>query len=132
VTERGKQKRIIWKLKELKNHVKVWHKEFLKGSKEKLLSLERDIKDLIIKLREDSTDLSAAFSLRQMEITRNEILRADEELWLDNDDKNSKYFHNYASYNRVKKHIWKIDNTLGDIVNDQNSIKEAAVNFFKD
>jgi hypothetical protein len=85
--------------------------------------MEKDIKDLIIKLREDPSDLSAAFSLRQMEITRNEILRAEEEqwrlrsraLWLDNGDKNSKYFHKYASYNRVKKHIWQIDNTFGTL-----------------
>jgi hypothetical protein len=53
-------------------------------------------------------------------------------LWLDNGDKNSKYFHNYASYNRIKNHIWKIDNTLGQIVSNQKSIKEVVVNCFKD
>jgi hypothetical protein len=71
---------------------------------------------------------------------RNEILRGEEEqwrlrsraLWLTSGDKNSRYFHKFASFNRVRKHIWKINNGHGDIVTEQESIKEATVNFFKD
>jgi hypothetical protein len=41
-------------------------------------------------------------------------------------------FTNIQATTELKKHIWKIDNTFGHTVNDQNSIKEVAVNFFKD
>jgi hypothetical protein len=90
-------------------------------------------------LSEDPSDLSIAFQLRQLEYTRNGILREEDDqwrlrskAWLDSGNKNSKYFHNYANYNRVKKHIWQIDNTNGQTVSDHNSIKEAVVNYFKD
>jgi len=51
---------------------------------------------------------------------------------LTNGDKNSRYFHKLASFNRVRKHIWHIKHGHGDIVMEQESIKDADVNVFKD
>jgi hypothetical protein len=122
-------------IKRTKKKTKVWIKELLTKKKEKLLALESDIKDKIKFLESDHT-----CSLRHLELERNEILKSEEEqwclrsraLWLSCGDKNTKYFHKYASSNRVKKHIWKIHNGHGNLVTDQNSIKEAVVTFFKD
>jgi hypothetical protein len=77
--------------------------------------------------------------LRCLEIERNELLRFEEEqwrlrsraLWLEGGDRNTKYFHKIASHNRVKKHIWEINRDDGDIVVDQQGIKDEAVHYFK-
>jgi hypothetical protein len=81
LTERGKQKRLLWKLKELKIQTKAWHKEPLIRRKGKLLDLENDMKVLTHKLGEDLSDLSVTLQLRQLENIRNKILREEEEQW---------------------------------------------------
>jgi hypothetical protein len=47
-------------------------------------------------------------------------------------DKNTKYFHKVANNNRIKKHIWGIQKANGEIISEQENLKEAVVNYFKD
>jgi hypothetical protein len=139
LTEGGKQNRIIWKLQELKKQTKIWHKENLIINKEKLLLLESDIKDTIKILGGDPSDHTTALSLQHLEMERNGILRGEEEqwrlrsgaLWMSNGDNNTKYFHKFASFNGVRKHIWEINNGHGDIVTKHDSIKDTTVKYFK-
>jgi hypothetical protein len=62
------------------------------------------------------------------------FLRAEEEqwrlrsraLWMSSGDKNTKYFHKLASFNRIRKHIWEIKRENGDLLTGQENIKEEA------
>jgi len=47
-------------------------------------------------------------------------------------DNNTKYFHNFSSHNRVRKHIWEIKGGNSDIVTKQDALKEASIHYFKD
>jgi hypothetical protein len=79
LSEGGKQKRIVWKLKVLKKQTKIQYKENLARNKEKMVSLESDIKESIKTLVGDPTNQETKLSLRQLELERNGILRRDEE-----------------------------------------------------
>jgi hypothetical protein len=54
--------------------------------------------------------------LKQLEADRNRLLMEEEErwclksraTWIQCGDKNSKFFHNFASYRRNKKHLGKL------------------------
>jgi hypothetical protein len=46
-------------------------------------------------------------------------------------DMNTKYFHNFANHNRVRKHIWEIKGDNDDLVNDSDSLKKEAIHHFK-
>jgi hypothetical protein len=140
LAENGKQCRILWKLKELKRRTKIWLKALVKEKKEKLVALESEIKDKNKLLESDISNNALVVSLRLLEGERNEILKSEEyqwrlrsrALWLSGGDKNSKFFHSYASAKRVQKHIWKIKLGPDSIATEQNSIKEAVVHYFKD
>jgi hypothetical protein len=88
----------------------------------------------------EPSDLILATSLRILETERNALLKEEEDkwrlrsraLWLSSGDKNTRYFHKLTSYNRVRKHIWQIKNGEGDFVSEQESIKGATVNYYKD
>ena len=81
MTERDNQKRILWKLKELKTRTKAWQKDLLKLRKGHLTDLEKDIKVLIHILSEDPSNHSTASHLRRLENSRNVILREEEDIW---------------------------------------------------
>jgi hypothetical protein len=92
-------------------------------NKAKMIAIEADIKDLIKYLVGDPSNQGAELSLWQLELERNGILRREEEqwhlrsraLWLASGDNNTKYFHNFASHNRVRKHIWEIKGGNDDL-----------------
>jgi hypothetical protein len=61
--EVGKQHKIVWKQKFLKSQTKVLFKENLAKNKEKLGTLESDVKDLILLLESNTTNLEIELSL---------------------------------------------------------------------
>jgi len=139
LSEGGRQNKLVWKLKVLKTHTKLWYKESIARNKEKLRSLESGIKDLIMRLVDDSSNLEEEKLLRHLELERNNILRGLEEqwricsraTWLVSRDNNTKVFHNYASHNRIRKHVWEITDGNGIKLSEQGSLKEEAVLYFK-
>ena len=66
-------------------------------------------------------------------------LRREEQLWkqksrinwLMDGDKNTKFFHHFASYRRNKKHIWEVKDQNGATHSGQQAIKDEAINYFK-
>jgi len=52
-------------------------------------------------------------------------------LWLAEGNKNTKFFHNIASRNRIKKYIWEIEKDDGVLMKDQQGIKTEVVHYFK-
>jgi hypothetical protein len=72
-----------------------------------------------------------------MELERNNILRGVEEqwrlrsraIWLESGDNNTKFFHNYASHSRIRKHVWEITDGNGIKISEQGALKEEAVHY---
>jgi hypothetical protein len=81
LSEGGRKIRIIRKLQELKKQTKIWHKENTIRKKDKLVSLESDIKETIKILGGDPSDQATVISLQHLELERNGILKAEEEQW---------------------------------------------------
>jgi CO dehydrogenase/acetyl-CoA synthase beta subunit len=59
LSEEGSQCRIVWKLKVLKTHTKLWIKERIGRNKLHLETLETEIKDTIMKLVGDVTNYAS-------------------------------------------------------------------------
>jgi len=53
----GRQNKLVWKLKVLKSQTKLWFKEKMSRNKEKLLILESNIKEAIMRMVRDPTNL---------------------------------------------------------------------------
>lgn len=53
-------------------------------------------------------------------------------LWIQEGDKNTKFFHNYANARRANNSIWKIKDDKGRYVVSHYGITRQAVKFFKD
>jgi hypothetical protein len=74
-----------------------------------------------------------------LETERDKLLREEEEkwrlrsraVWLKSGDKNTKFFHNFASYRRNKKQIWEICDEEGQLHTGVEAIKSEAVKLFK-
>jgi hypothetical protein len=52
-------------------------------------------------------------------------------IWITSGDKNTKFFHRFASFRRNKKHIWEIEDEAGQDPFDKEAIKDEAINYFK-
>jgi exonuclease III len=139
LTEGGRQNILVWKLKVLKSHTKLWYKASIARSKAKLVTLESDIKDTIMRLVGILQIWKRKNISKQMELERNNILRGVEEqwrlrsraIWIKSGDNNTKFFHNYASHSRIRKHVWEITDENGYTITEQGAIKEKAVYYFK-
>jgi hypothetical protein len=89
----------------------------------KLKDLEEGIKLSISILNADTTNLEEWRILHQKELDRNVILRGIEEswrlrsraIWLASGENNTKNFHNFANFNRARKHIWEISDIEGSV-----------------
>jgi hypothetical protein len=72
-----------------------------------------------------------------LEAERKKLLLAEEEqwrqksraIWIKSGDKNTKFFHRFASYRRNKKFIWEINDGTGVLHTGQQAIKVEAVIF---
>lgn len=78
-------------------------------------------------------------SLQQKELEINMILRGTEEswrlhnraIWFSSGDTNTKFFHNFANFNRARKHIWEITNNERSKFTEPVAIKKTAFEHFK-
>jgi hypothetical protein len=120
LTERGKHKRVIWKLQGLKEETKVWNKELQKKNKAKLLMIEAEIKTYSDIRSHNYIEDGTKELLRCLEIERNNLLRFEEEhwrlqrraLWLVGEYRNTKYFHKVASHKKIKNTFGKYPGTM--------------------
>jgi hypothetical protein len=81
-------------------------------------------------------DLDLLRSLKQ----RKDLILSTEEstwrlrsraIWIAKGDKNTKFFHKYASQRRCQNTIWDITDDEGNLKSSENEIKETAYNHFK-
>jgi len=66
-------------------------------------------------------------------------LKAEEELWrqrsraiwIHGGDQNTKFFDQFSSYRRNRKHVWEIKDDTGKTHSGQVELKAKDVNYFK-
>jgi hypothetical protein len=109
------------------------------NEKLQLVNLETDIEKILFKSVETPLSLEEERQIGELETKRNHFLRPEEEAWkiqsrvtwIKRGDSNTNFFHNMASFNRNRKHVWEIQNGSRDNITDQKAIKEEVVNHFK-
>jgi hypothetical protein len=117
VTQEAKaQRRLVEKLKQLKLRVKTWAKE---KKTQDHSTFEKIEEELDFHYKQKSKGLKSSeldLRLKLLESKRNKHLLAEEELWcqksraiwIQSGDKNTIFFHQFASHRRNTKHIWEI------------------------
>jgi hypothetical protein len=83
-------------------------------------------------LTRDTLNQVVESSLRLLELKRNALLLQEEKkwrlhsrsTWMAIGDCNTKFFHNFASHNQVKKFIWDIKGEDGEPFNEKSLLKK--------
>jgi hypothetical protein len=78
-------------------------------------------------------------TVKDLEEERNRLLLVEEELWRQKSraiwikcgDRNTKFFHHFASYRRNHKHIWELKMDTDDIITGQDKLIPEAYHYFK-
>ena len=127
------------KLRILKEKVKVWmHKKTLE-MKGQIIIIDEEINNL---LNSSSTGLLSLSDHNRLLALREELKRLrDHELqsarlqsrmtWASLSDANTKFFHYVASSRRNHNSIWGLDDEGGNMIEDDKSLKELGVRYFK-
>jgi hypothetical protein len=133
------QGNLITKLAKLKLHTTIWLKEKKKSEQAAIIKIEKELHNLFRLQSQNFSNSDIHYRIRKLELTRQIYLREDEErwrlksrmLWLAGGDKNTRFFHRFASARRAKKQIWDIAEVDGTTHHTQEGIKSAVVNHFK-
>jgi hypothetical protein len=132
------QRQLVGKLSLLKERVKVWVKVKRQKDQADLLKIEEAIDLVYNKINLGLSSMEDSIKLSKLESKRNRYLLAEEEsrrkksraIWIKSGDRNTKFFHHYASYRRNKKFIWEINDEEGKVHSGQQAIKDEAVRHF--
>jgi hypothetical protein len=133
------QMRLVEKLTKLKSCVKIWAKNKLIRDSSELREIEETLAFKYEQMFKENSNGHCEQSVLNLEKERNRLLLADEEqwrqksraIWIKSGDKNTKFFHNFASYRRNKKFIWEVQDDSGAVHSGQKEIKAEATKFFK-
>jgi hypothetical protein len=134
----GVQRRLVGKLLHLKNRVKLWSKEKCLQDKIELENLEVELAAHYNQKNQGIYNADSDQRLMFLESERKKIMLDEEErwrqksraIWIKSGDKNTKFFHRFASYRRNKKHIWEIKDEVGLVHTGQEALKDEATFFF--
>jgi hypothetical protein len=138
-SETGYQRRLVWKLKDIKQQTKLWSKEREYILVKRLTHLELQIKETFLTFMEDNTQVENELLFGNLERERNKILSYNEEkwrqwsiaIWISNGDHNTKFFHQFVIQRHIHKHILEIYDEDGLRHIGQVDIKEAATQYFR-
>jgi hypothetical protein len=134
----GAQHRLSTKLFGLKAEVKKWLATKKKKELALYIHLEEEIAKLTEQFLQSDLDHDLRTRLKELEAERNKLL-LDEEgrwwlksraIWIKCGDKNTIFFHLFASYMRNKKHLWEIKDGMGQELYGQDALKTEAQHYF--
>jgi hypothetical protein len=123
----------------LKARIKSWAYTFRQQNAHRLLTLDTEIRAIILAEASTGTTRDGCHLLKDLELERNQLLIKDEMTWrqrcrtswLKSGDLNTKKIHKYASSCRNKNSIWEITTKDGTLHTGQPALKSAAVNYFQ-
>jgi exonuclease III len=132
------QGNLIRKLKHLQQQTTRWLKDKKLAEKAAINKIDLEL-EALLRLQLQNPDIpDINYRIKELERDRSTFLREDEErwrlksrmLWLNGGDKNTRFFHRFASARRSKKQLWDIEQEDGITYHAQEEIKVAAVNHF--
>lgn len=126
------------KLKKLKEAVSGWIRDKKKADKLEIQKLELQLRDATAANVNNSISLESFEIMKKMELKKEELLLQEEKawrlkshaIWISHGDKNTKFFHSFASARRRSKHIWEILDDNGSLCSGIGSIKSEAYSYF--
>ncbi|XP_059068415.1 uncharacterized protein LOC131858937 [Cryptomeria japonica] len=130
--------KIVNKLKIIKQNLIHWNKEHFGNIFDNKAQVEADLVEVNEKVMRHGID-EAVFLREKKLLTDHESILAKEEVfwkqksretWLEEGDKNTKFFHNSVRMRRVINHISKINLSDGSEVANPKSIATEAVDIF--
>lgn len=128
-----------FKLKNLKVAVIRWIKEKKNADKDELQQLESQLRDAIDANIYDSSSEEAFGIMKKLELKKEDLILQEEKAWrlksratwIALGDKNTKFFHAFASARRRSKHIWEIQGNDGMLCSGMENLKSEAFSYFK-
>lgn len=122
----------------LKLNIKEWNTSSFQKIFQAKSQIENKIKDLNILIIQKGIDQNTYKLQKELNAHLQEILATEElfwkqksrETWLQEGDRNTKYFHALVKMRRSHNLICQIKNGEGNIIVDANKIQQQAVSFF--
>lgn len=126
------------KLKGLKETVSRWIRDKKKAYNLELHQLEKQLQDSTAANVNNSLSLDSFGIMKQLELKKEELLLQEEKewrlksraIWISHGDKNTKFFHSFASARRRSKYIWEIFDDNGVQHSGIDSIKSESYSYF--
>lgn len=125
------------KLQWLKLNIKEWNTSSFQNIFQAKSQIENKIKDLNVLIIQNGIDQNTYKLQKELNAHLQEILAREElfwkqksrETWLQEGDRNTKYFHASVKMRRAHNQIHQIKNGDGDIIVDAYKIQQEAVSF---
>jgi hypothetical protein len=127
------------KLRNLKKAVVHWQSDKKKQLHTKLLLIEQKMSEVFEKFPSQVFSQGDLNLLRSLKQRKDKILEMEEStwrlrsraIWIEKGDKNTKFFHKYATHRRSQNTIWDISDEEGCTKSTDNDIKEITYKHFK-
>lgn len=127
------------KIAAMRRIVKKWEVRKKEKDKMTLTSIQQELDSILKHANANSLSFSMKCSIRDLERKKFELLKQEESFWrlksratwLQEGNKNTKFFHKFASARHDKNSIWKVKNENGDSFVSQKDITREAVNYFR-
>ena len=137
---RVKMFRFITKMKNLKRKIIEWNKEHFKNIFETKLEIEEELKNLNNEVIKKGMDNCKYMKEKELMTKQEDILAKEEtfwrqksrEKWLEEGDRNTKFFHNSVIQNKNLRNITHLKSVEGNMVSDPLKISEELINYFND
>ena len=129
----------VAKMKKLKERILRWNKEHFKDIFKEKIDIENQLKELNSEVIKKGMNNDSYMREKELLARQEDILTKEEsfwrqksrEKWLDEGDRNTKYFHNSTLYNRSKSKITTIKNLSGILSDKPSEIAETFVKHFQ-
>lgn len=130
---------LINKMRILRSRVKDWQIQKKKKVSLELMKIEEELKEIAKGMASHKFAWNNRVRIWELRKRKQKILQMEEiswrlksrVTWLREGDKNTKFFHRFASKRRVSNAIWKIKNEEEATFHSYEDISKEAINYFK-